>query len=361
MAASEPGVEHASGLLTDSFASLTDEEVYWRDRQRFLESQGYMLRPRYRPDWTPSWRGKPPDAVLDAEDAFALKLRISVMDATRISDGLLVYVKRTPTDSQELQILSYLNSNEVRQDPRNRCVPLLDVLRDPSTPETSFMVMPFLRYIDIPPMERIEDVLDCFDQVLEGLVFMHDHGVAHRDCAYKNVMMDASALYPRGFHPILQASLPDISSDAPVLSRAAAPVNYYFIDFGISTRFTSDAPSRLVVGSWGLDGEPPELSETVPYDPFKLDVFLIGNLMRRQFCDVYSNLTMLEPLMNRMVHQDPTRRPTAAEAHQQYKAIRRSVSPLYKYWSLQPRDSYALVRALRHTYSLFYAIYRSIV
>lgn len=201
-----------------------------------------------------------------------------------------------------------------------------------------------------------------------------------RDCAYKNVMMDASALYPRGFHPILQASLPDISSDAPVLSRAAAPVNYYFIDFGISTRFTSDAPSRLVVGSWGLDGEPPELSETVPYDPFKLDVFLIGNLMRRQFCDVrifalytsslltntsaqvYSNLTMLEPLMNRMVHQDPTRRPTAAEAHQQYKAIRRSVSPLYKHWSLQPRDSYALVRALRHTYSLVSALilrYRS--
>lgn len=190
MAASERGVEQASELLTDSFASLTDEEVYWRDRQRFLESQGYMLRPRYRPDWTPSWRGKPPDAVLDAEDAFALKvshsltvrllllklrrlkLRISVMDATRISDGLLVYVKRTPTDSQELQILSYLNSNEVRQDPRNRCVPLLDVLRDPSTPETSFMVMPFLRYIDIPPMERIEDVLDCFDQVLEVSVSM---------------------------------------------------------------------------------------------------------------------------------------------------------------------------------------------
>ncbi len=183
-------------------------------------------------------------------------------------------------------------------------------------------------------------------------------------------MMDASALFPRGFHPILQLSLPDISSDAPILSRAAMAINYYYIDFGISTRITPDSPSRLVVGSWGLDWEPPELSETVPYDPFKLDVFLIGNLMRRQFCDVcisalyilslltsmleqkYSNLAMLEPLMSRMVHQDPARRPTAAEAHKQFQAIRRSVSLMNRCWSLQPRDSYLLVTAFRHTYSL---------
>ncbi|EIW62121.1 uncharacterized protein TRAVEDRAFT_44951 [Trametes versicolor FP-101664 SS1] len=344
----------------DSFARLTDEEMYWRDHQVFLEAQGYMLRHRYQPDWTPSWRGKRPQDALKAEDAFALKLRTSVIDATRISDGTLVYIKRTRTDSQELQIVAYLNSDELRQDPRNHCIPLLDVLQDPSAPDTSFMVMPFLRYIDSPPMERVEDVLDCFDQVLEGLVFIHDHGVAHRDCAYKNVMMDAAALFPRGFHPVLQLSLPDISSDAPVLSRAAVPINYYYIDFGISTRFTPDSPSKLVVGSWGLDWEPPELSETVPYDPFKLDVFLIGNLMRRQFCDKYFNLTMLEPLMNQMVDQDPARRPTAAEAYQQYTAIRRSVSSITRYWSLQPRDSFLLGRAFRHTYSLFYAIYRSI-
>ncbi|OJT09376.1 hypothetical protein TRAPUB_14158 [Trametes pubescens] len=198
MTASKSGVGPTSDPPIDSFARLTDEEIYWRDHQVFLEAHGYMLRPRYRPDWTPSWRGKRPQDALKAEDAFALKvshtsigglpslrtlrikLRTSVMDATRISDGNLVYIKRTHTDSQELQILRYLNSDELRQDPRNRCVPLLDVLRDSSAPDTSFMVMPFLRYIDSPPMERVEDILDCFDQVLEGLVFIHDHGVAHR-------------------------------------------------------------------------------------------------------------------------------------------------------------------------------------
>ena len=40
---------------------LSSHEIIWRDRQPFLESKGYMLRPRFRPGWTPSWltTGKP--------------------------------------------------------------------------------------------------------------------------------------------------------------------------------------------------------------------------------------------------------------------------------------------------------------
>lgn len=170
----------------DAFARLSDEELYWKDREDFLESHGYMLRPRYRKDWVPSWRGKPREEILLAEDAFVLYVRIShnrtgnrsvndrlsqfrfnVMDATRISDGALVYVKRISTDSEELAILSYLNSGEIRQDPRNHCIPLLDVLHDPFMPGKSMIVMPFARYIDSPGMERVEDILDCVDQILE--------------------------------------------------------------------------------------------------------------------------------------------------------------------------------------------------
>lgn len=36
--------------------TLLSDEVYWRDHQVWLAKQGYMLRPRYRPDWTPSWK-----------------------------------------------------------------------------------------------------------------------------------------------------------------------------------------------------------------------------------------------------------------------------------------------------------------
>ena len=36
--------------------SLSDSELWWRDRYRELESRGYKLRPRYHPDWEPSWK-----------------------------------------------------------------------------------------------------------------------------------------------------------------------------------------------------------------------------------------------------------------------------------------------------------------
>jgi hypothetical protein len=34
---------------------LDISETWWRDHQEWLEGHGYMLRPRYRPGWTPSW------------------------------------------------------------------------------------------------------------------------------------------------------------------------------------------------------------------------------------------------------------------------------------------------------------------
>jgi hypothetical protein len=36
---------------------ITTTEAWWVERQEALEQAGYMLRPRYRPGWTPSWAG----------------------------------------------------------------------------------------------------------------------------------------------------------------------------------------------------------------------------------------------------------------------------------------------------------------
>ena len=100
-------------------------------------------------------------------------------------------------------------------------------------------------------------------------------------------MMDGSAMFPQGFHPIWQSLLPDdTSTPAPFRPRAMVPVTYYFIDFGISCWFIPGDTDRLVLGSKGLDGEAPELSDSVPYDPFRLDMFILGNLFRKQFLDV---------------------------------------------------------------------------
>ena len=39
-----------------SKGELKPEEYWWLDRQKWLEERGYMLRPRYTPDWVPSWK-----------------------------------------------------------------------------------------------------------------------------------------------------------------------------------------------------------------------------------------------------------------------------------------------------------------
>ena len=90
-------------------------------------------------------------------------------------------------------------------------------------------------------------------------------------------------MYPQGYHPVQQRRLPlpNWSSMADPYSRTSAPspVRYYFADFGMSTYFPPGVP-RLVTGALGAEREVPELSETVPYDPFKLDVYILGAMYR---------------------------------------------------------------------------------
>lgn len=51
-----------AALATSSL--LTKEERLWRSRYDMLESRGYCLRQRYKPDWVPSWlKSKRPAAL----------------------------------------------------------------------------------------------------------------------------------------------------------------------------------------------------------------------------------------------------------------------------------------------------------
>lgn len=103
--------------------------------------------------------------------------------------------------------------------------------------------------------------------------------------------MDATRMFPRGFHPVRDSFLPhDMSTLAPVVSRLYVGVKYYFVDYRISSYFPEGTERQLVLGLAskfpGHDQDVPELSDEVPYDPFKVDIFTIGNLLRREFVDV---------------------------------------------------------------------------
>src|SRR5258708_5048212 len=100
-------------------------------------------------------------------------------------------------------------------------------------------------------------------------------------------MMDADAMYPEGFHTIALDYTPDHSELAKYTSRTAVGgVKYYFIDFGISVYIPENLHSKLVTGTQGRDRDPPELYQDTAYDPFKLDIFIIGNMLKREFLEV---------------------------------------------------------------------------
>jgi hypothetical protein len=110
--------------------------------------------------------------------------------------------------------------------------------------------------------------------------------LSRRDCSLKNVLMDATHMYPLGFHPVVNLFLDDMRTPAPRISRLDAGVKYYFIDYGISSYFPPGSRRELVLGIAGRDQDVPELSDDVPYDPFKVDIFTIGNVIRGEVQDV---------------------------------------------------------------------------
>lgn len=80
-------------------------------------------------------------------------------------------------------------------------------------------------------------------------------------------------MFPQGWHPQEIDSFPNGRSlpNRYTASRTAiGGVRYYYIDFGISSFH-----KRRVLGIHGQE-RAPELSENVPYDPYKLDVYILG-------------------------------------------------------------------------------------
>jgi len=99
----------------------------------------------------------------------------------------------------------------------------------------------------------------------------------------RNILLDADAMYPEGFHPVSYTMAADCSGPAKYSSRASAGAKYYYVDFGISVYIPEEVGPQLVTGTLGRDRDPPELWEEVPYDPFKLDIFIIGNMFAQEF------------------------------------------------------------------------------
>lgn len=89
------------------------------------------------------------------------------MDATRISDGRPVMLKRLPSEEgpHELQINRLFSTEPLFSDPRNHCVQLLDVIQLPNEP--LIMVHSLLRPFHDPPLRTYGEFVTFFAQICE--------------------------------------------------------------------------------------------------------------------------------------------------------------------------------------------------
>lgn len=93
-------------------------------------------------------------------------------------------------------------------------------------------------------------------------------------------------MYPEGYHPSdINWDLSGKSRAKYRTRRAAHGVKYYVTDFGLSTKF-EEGESHFVTGSRAQDADVPELSESIPYDAFAVDIFTLGNLYKTSLIKV---------------------------------------------------------------------------
>ncbi|EJD48798.1 hypothetical protein AURDEDRAFT_60516 [Auricularia subglabra TFB-10046 SS5] len=317
--------------------NLNEGEQFWADVQPYLLSKGYCLRPRYTPGWKPVWIHTDIDPRW-FEDAVKLPLP-SVIDAQRVSDGTVVAIKWIPDAEHtrdELDVMRFLSTGDLRNDPQNHCNPLLDSFSHPSIPEGVFIVTPWLAGFDYVPLERVGEVVELLKQLIECLSFMHRNGIAHRDCTGLNIMQDIRDCFNgRRTHPIQACYSEDIQT---IYDRdPEAMPKFYFIDFGVSSRHEGPGP-HLVTGIICRDRTPPELSRTVPYDPFKLDIYLLGNHVLQKYLGRYSNLEFLRPVLLAMTNANPASRPTADESLVLLNQALQHVLGVQLRWRLRERD-----------------------
>jgi len=315
---------------------LLEYEAWWRDRQPWLQDNGYILRPRYRPDWIPSWRGNK-KSWTTSEDGLVSSVG-QILDAIRVADGKLVSLKKVSKSlhSTEATIGKFFSSEPLSSDPDNHCVPIYDVLQVRDDDDYIVLVMPFLRKYDSPNFETIGEVVDFFSQALKGMRFMHRYRVAHRDANRLNLMLDATPMYPDSFHPHVayQDRRPDFRGRAKCYSRTQRPPKYYWIDFGISSQYDSLSPPPREYRIWGGDYSVPEFQDNEGlHDPFPTDVYYVGNLIKTNFVQPMHGFKFMESLVADMTQDDPTKRPTMDVVVSRFDHIRRSLSN----WKLRSR------------------------
>jgi len=167
--------------------------------------------------------------------------------------------------------MRYLNSQKLRSKIANHTIPILQELQ---YEDWIFMVLPYLGddvFDELRPFKVVGEVTCFIEQTLEGLAFLHDHFIAHRDISADNIVINIVGSREKSWR-----------------SSQKHPTIYYFIDFELAIRFDlrSD-PNPWVVSGLPMAGfqrvAAPEVRGLIPYCPFKADVYALGFIYYEYF------------------------------------------------------------------------------
>jgi len=186
----------------------------------------------------------------------------------------------------------------------------------------------------------------------------------YSDIKHDNIMVDDTPLYSQRAHPTVPERRYDWRGSVSPKSLTRNPVKYYFIDFGSTLQYdTQNGPARESPG-YGGDRSVPEFNShpDEPCDPFAVDIYRLGNLIRRfvmstqriwndgEAQDLRVNTTMnfMSDLIADMTQDDPSKRPSIGQAVSRFDEIVKGLGFFKlrsRYWPGYSRESF-LARTL---------------
>ncbi|KAF5332571.1 hypothetical protein D9611_005298 [Ephemerocybe angulata] len=250
--------------------------------------------------------------VEDAELTFPGLQAFKVWPA-RDANGREVFIRlvsgSVPTD--ELKIYQLLNSPEARKDPRNHTLPVLDFLRFDGL---VFVVMPrWARSFDCDgwqePFSKISELFDMAEIFLEGLTFLHEHRIAHRDITQQNTVMNL---------------ITGTKNTKPLHNmRAKGDVRHAYIDFDSSVLFSKNVDLHSV--ELGREMRVPCVYAGLVdglCNPFKDDVRCLGLMLEQYVRHIEDQVPEIGNFFDWMVRSEDSFIPMAADTLQELRRIR---------------------------------------
>lgn len=105
-------------------------------------------------------------------------------------------------------------------------------------------------------------------------------------------MTDVRPLYDEPFHPVYQTLSMDIRRVIhPRYLRSQKRIRYYLIDLGYAKWFRDPSSQRVATGIQARE-KAPEQNLSEPYDPFLVDIYQLGVVLRRDLIPVRQTPTL---------------------------------------------------------------------